>query len=162
MNPPPVLRELDQTRLTKCIASVENTFKDSYIVQPTDLLRKHNEATAKIAASDLTLPGENSLKEVEKYHFRKVRLNSVFEDCSSLQKETNAFLTALATQLFVSTRCHRLLIPAVLSCQAEIVSNVGFREGIADPILKLLCFFWNLTVCGWGTMVLQWWYLSIL
>lgn len=159
MNTPPLLGEYSQQTILTCLASIDKTFKESYIIQPTNLLREHNEATAKIAATDLTLHGENNLKQIEKYHFRKVKLDTVIKDYAALQNTTNTFLKKLATHLFDSTRP---VIPAIAKCQSAIASKLSIlRMGITnerelqfavvDPITGLLSSYWNLLVSGWGT-----------
>ena len=51
------------------------------------------------------------------------------------------------------------ILPAIVQCEAEIlkkleilrtgvVNEAGLRFAIADPIMMLLCSFWNLKVCA--------------
>ena len=134
---------------------------------PTDKFRNHAQVDGgapKIPASDLLLHDAKSTKEVQHYHFTKVTLTSVFSNdaIDKLKSKISSFLTELLSHVVDTKR--RTLIPAIVKCEDEILSNLSFlRRGIgneaelrfalADPILKLFCSFWNLTVCGWGQYV---------
>ena len=144
--------------MTASIASIIRLFNSSkcYIVKPTDKLRKHAlESASKIPASDLLL-GENDC-----YHFAKVKVTTELQSASrsDLGSKIDQFLNALSVRVK-----SRSLIPAIVKCESEIWMNLSIlKRGIgneaelhfalADPILKLFCSFWDLTVCGWGQYV---------
>ena len=82
-------------------------------------------------------------------------LNQVFtrDDAADLATRIQTFLTN--SKHF----CELSVIPAVARCEADVMENlsivkIGIRNEaelhfvFADPILRLLCSYWNLTVCG--------------
>ena len=142
--------------MTASITSIVDLFSSKcYIVKPTDRLRKHDGAS-KIPASDLLLHyGENDL-----YHFAKVKVTDELKSTSlnELESKIRELLTDLSKQVK-----GRTLIPAIAKCESETWINLSMlRRSIEneaelrfalDPILRLFCSFWNLTVCGWGHYV---------
>ena len=143
--------------MTASITSIVDLFSSKcYIVKPTDRLRKHDGAS-KIPASDLLLQyGENDLS-----HFVKVKVTDELKSTSlnELEKNIRELLTNLSKQFN-----GRTLIPAIAKCESETWINLSMlrrsiqneaelRFALADPILRLICSFWNLTVCGWGHYV---------
>ena len=119
------------------------------IVEPTRLLRERKVGYA-IPASDLTISMDGQA------HFFAVKFCAKFtrEKQDQLVEAILVYLeNAKAT--FTSKPP---IIPAVAQCKGEILSKLatlctgveneaGLRFAIADPILMLLCTFWNLKVC---------------
>ena len=81
---------------------------------------------------------------------------------ADLKRRISALLTRLLSHVADTKR--RTLIPTIVKCEGEILSNLSLlrwgigneaelRFTLADPILKLFCTFWNLTVCGWGQYI---------
>ena len=144
------------TRLiTASIDSTVQLFNSKcYLVKPTDKLQMGT--GDKIPASEL------QLGEGDHYHFAKMELKSTPINQCELGSNIGRLLKLLATKVN-----SRSLIPAIAKCEAETWINLSMhRRSIENeaelrfafavqPILKLICSSWNLTVCGWGNMLLQ-------
>ena len=138
--------------MTASITSIVDLFSSKcYIVKPTDRLRKHDGAS-KIPASDLLL--HDGL-----CHFVKVEVTKELKSLNELESNIRELLTDLSKQVK-----GRTLIPAIAKCESETWINLSMLRrsiqneaelhfALADPILRLFCSFWNLTVCGWGHYV---------
>ena len=134
--------------LEECIESIKGdiTEKKAKIVTAASDLR---EASGKIPASDLKTPD----------HFQSLAMTGLGSN-----DFPNKLAAEVETYLRESKRlCERGLIPAILKCEGEVMENLSLlrsginnemelRFAVADPILKLLCSYWDLKVCGevWG------------
>jgi hypothetical protein len=136
--------------MTASITSIVDLFSSKcYIVKPTDRLRKHDGAS-KIPASDLLLHyDKNDLS-----HFVKVKVTDELKSTSLNELESN--IRELLTDLSKQVK-GRTLIPAIAKCESETWINLSMLRrsiqneaelhfALADPILRLICSFWNLTV----------------
>ena len=96
------------------------------IVKPTNKLRNHAQGDGgapKIPASDLLLHDAKSMKDVQHYHFTKVKLTSVFSNVARNELEVGF--------------CHMVwilsVVPAIVKCESEILSNLSIlRRGIGN------------------------------
>ena len=148
--------------MTASIGSIVDCFNGNqcYVVEPTEKLRNDTSTggDSKIAASDLLL-GDANRTDTD---FKKVPLTSVMSSDfgTKLKENIRSFLTDMLKAVGAKRRT-LILGSAIAQCESDIYSSIGMgigneaelRFAVADPILKLFCSFWNLTV--WGNMLLQ-------
>ena len=124
--------------------SLTISLKTVKILRPTGALQ--DLSTTKIPASDL---------KIEK-HFEEVPLKDVFPEHGPAKLLAKEITTHLET---LKQYCKLGVIPAIAKCEADVMENLSslkngirneteLRFAVADPILGLLCSYWNLTVCG--------------
>ena len=137
--------------LIKCFFT-DNTI---YIVKPTTILRDST-SNESIPASDLKIRSETTSQHVQ-CHFEKVLLGEVFKE----QKPKEELKEAVCELLKEGMPLKHSPTPAIQPCNADVFENLSLlkngirnegdlRFGLADPILRLLCSYWNFTVCGEG------------
>ena len=132
----------------ECIQFIKQCIcaKNAEMMTATPALR---EASEKIPASDLKIPD----------HFKNLTMTE--------RNVPADLVTEVESYLQESKRlCKRGLIPAIAKCEADVLENLSIlksgikneaelRFAVADPILRLLCSYWGLKVCGevWGNYV---------
>ena len=127
--------------IKKCICA-----KNAEMMTATTAL---SNASRKIAASDLKIPD----------HFKKVPLQQL----GSADFPVNLASKVEGYLQHSRDLCEHGLIPAIAKCETDVLENLSLlkagirnemelRFAVADPILKLLCSYWGLKVCGevWG------------
>jgi len=134
--------------LDECIQFIKQCIcdKNAEMMTATPALR---EASVKIPASDLKIPD----------HFKNLTMTE-HNVPADLVTEVESYLQE--SELL----CKRGLIPAIAKCEADVLENLSIlksgikneaelRFAVADPILRLLCSYWGLKVCGevWGNYV---------
>ena len=118
---------------------------------PTGVLSEGGE---RICASNLKLHhgGKQQQQQKGRYHFAKKPLQAESE---TLAKNVTSTIVEVVQTL--STHIKRSLYPAVLQCaaatvcklnvlQKSISTEADLRYAVGDPILEMLCKFWNLQV----------------
>ena len=140
--------ETNPKLLNQCIGYITDDIRNgnANIMTATTAL---SNASRKIAASDLKIPD----------HFKKVPLQQLgsADFPVNLASKVEGYLQRSRDL------CEHGLIPAIAKCETDVLENlsllkVGIRNemelrfAVADPILKLLCSYWGLKVCGevWG------------
>ena len=126
-----------------------------YIVKPTTILRDST-SNESIPASDLKVRSETTSQHVQ-CHFEKVLLGEVFKE----QEPKKELEDAVCELLKKGMPLKHSLTPAIQRCKADVFENLSLlkngirneanlRFALADPILRLLCSYWNFTVCCEG------------
>ena len=152
-SPPPDFRFQSQQLVNSCIRSTKQKISsdDTVLVVPTPLLRDKRCRTSPIAASELRI-GE---VDKPKVHFHQMPLSNII-DTNDFAQSVESFLAT--SQRSIPDIDKDNILPAILKCEAEIITKLCYlkcgiqneaelRFAIADPILVLLCSFWNLKVC---------------